>query len=288
MKVFVPANNKGGVGKTSTSALFAEYASKILDKNVLGIDFDPQCNFSQRYLQMDVDPSAPEGWVPPLHPDYDPLEDLDWDGRSSIANIFFGKEVVPYATYIKNFDIAPAHADLLLQAEQVKRQDITEKIHKRLKEFLSLPEVRETYDLVVIDTAPSKGALTRCALKAATHLVIPSKMEDKPVQGVYGMMQLWMAESVERDKDDELKMVGILANMVRKNASLHKQLYEAMVSHETFGKYVLPSIIGDRIAFAESDTANPAPRSILDLPSSNQAKQEALAACELIAERVFS
>lgn len=288
MKVFVTANNKGGVGKTSTSSLFAEYASKVLGKNVLGIDFDPQCNFSQRYLQMEVDPSAPEGWIPPLHPDYDPIEDTEWDGRSSIANIFFGHEVVPYSTYIENFDIAPANADLLLRAEQVKRQDVVEKVHKRLKEFLALPEVQETYDLVVIDTAPSKGALTRCALKAATHLIIPSKMEDKPVQGVYGMMQLWMAESVERDNNDELKMVGILANMFRKNASLHKQIYEAMKSHDTFGKFVLPSVIGDRIAFAESDTANPAPRSILDLPDSDKAKQEAMVACELIAERVFS
>lgn len=290
MKIFVPANNKGGVGKTNTSVLFAEYVSKILKKRVLGVDCDSQCNFSQHYLDMEVDPAQPEGWIPPLHPDFDPMnvdEIEHWDGRSSIANIFYGEDVIPYPTHIENFDIAPAHAHKLLVAEQVRRNEINEKIVSRMKEFLELPEVQELYELVVIDTAPSKGPLTRSAIKAATHMVIPTVMEDKPIQGVYGMMQLWMAESTSRPHGKELKLVGILPNMFR-NTTLHKELYDGLKEHHSLGKFVLDSVIGHRVVFAESDTPNPSPRSIFDLPDSNIAKREALRACELMAERVFS
>ena len=56
--------------------------------------------------------------------------------------------------------------------------------------------MRAAYDAVVIDTAPSKGPLTISVIKAATHIVIPSVMEEQPVQGIYGMLQLWMQESL--------------------------------------------------------------------------------------------
>lgn len=289
MKVFVPANNKGGVGKTTTSALFAEYSSLILNKRVLGIDFDPQCNFSQRYLDMEADPIAPEGWIPPLHPDYDPTseEDADWDGRSTIANIFYGESVIPYPTYIKGFDLAPAHAHKLLTAEQVRRNEIMDKIHNRMKEFIYSPEVQESYDLVVIDTAPSKGPLTVSAIKSASHMLIPTVMEDKPIQGVFGMLQLWMQESTTREPSRKLKLIGILPSMFDSRTSLHNQLYESLLKDETISKYVLRTVIGKRVVFAETDSPSASPKSLFELPNSNQAKQEAIAACEIIAERVF-
>src|SRR4051794_16505053 len=85
MKVIVPTNNKGGVGKTKVSILLAEYLS--LSKKVLVIDFDPQCNFSRRFLKMENDPSSPSGVLPPIHHDYNENDPdcCDWDGRSSIA-----------------------------------------------------------------------------------------------------------------------------------------------------------------------------------------------------------
>ena len=180
MIVFTPANNKGGVGKTGVSAMFAEYCSLILKKKTLAIDLDGQCNFSSRYLPMEVDPSSPEGHIPPIHPDYDPTdpEDEDWDGRSSISDIFYGKPVIPYPTYISDLDVAPANGSRLLSAEHVRKNEVAHKVHDRLNEFLSLPEVKSTYDVVVIDTAPSKGPLTISAVRAATHIVIPSIMEE--------------------------------------------------------------------------------------------------------------
>lgn len=294
MKIFVPANNKGGVGKTATSVLFAEYATKQLKMRVLGIDLDPQCNFSQRYLSMEVDPSSPEGLMPPIHPDFDPTNldplDSEWDGRSSIADIFYGKPIFPYPTYIENLDIAPACGDRLLAAESVRRAELAEKVHKRMQEFLRLPEVEQQYDLAIIDTAPSKGPLTISAIRASTHVIIPTVMEDKPIQGVYGMLQLWMQESFQRPKDLPIELVGILPNMFDQRTTLHNQMYSSLLANKEIGKYVFPDDLklSKRVVFAETDCTGASPRSIFDFPENNLARKEAVAVCEYITKRIFS
>ena len=66
-------------------------------------------------------------------------EDDDWDGRSSIAEIFYGQGVVPYPTYVENLDIAPGHAERLLSAESVRRSEVVDKVHKQLANFLNSP-----------------------------------------------------------------------------------------------------------------------------------------------------
>src|SRR5215204_641381 len=162
MVIIAPANNKGGVGKTKTAYILSEYFAKILKKKTLAIDFDPQCNMSKLLLNMEVDPAFPDGVLPPIHPDYDPNDpdDNNWDGRSSIADIFFGEPIVPYPSRIENLDISPGHAMKLLDTESVRRHEIAEKVHKQLHILLNSQELKNEYDVVVIDTAPSKGPLT--------------------------------------------------------------------------------------------------------------------------------
>jgi chromosome partitioning protein len=288
MIVIVPTNNKGGVGKTKVSILLAEYMSKILKKRVLAIDFDPQCNFSQRFLRMEIDPATPEGMMPPLHPDYDPedCENEDWDGRSSITGIFYDEGVFAYPTYIENLDIIPGHADKLLKVEAVRRNEVKEKVHGRLNVFLNLPDVISAYDVVIVDTAPSKGPLTISAIKAATHIVIPCVMEEQPIQGVYGMLQLWLQESCQRESSNPLKLIGILPNMVRP-INLHKDMLESLKINNNISKYVMPVQLGQRAIFAEVDSECATPRSVFDLPDTNTAKQEALQVCEFIAKEVY-
>ncbi|HVE44189.1 MAG TPA: ParA family protein [Gammaproteobacteria bacterium] len=288
MKVIAFVNNKGGVGKTTCTKLMAEYLSKKKALRTLCIDFDPQCNFSHQYLQMEIDPVAPEGLMPPIHPDYDPMdpEDSGWDGRSSIAEIFYGEGVVPYPTYVDKLDIAPGHAEKLLTAESVRRSEVVEKVHKQLAGFLNSPDVRAAYDVVVIDTSPSKGPLTISVIKAATHIIIPSVMEEQPVQGIYGMLQLWMQESLLREKSAPLKLVGILPNMF-KQTRLHRDILESLQHSDAIGKYVLPVKFSQRIVFAEIDAADSAPRSIFDFPDQHVAKIEAMEVCSQIAERIY-
>ncbi|MEO8400912.1 MAG: ParA family protein [Gammaproteobacteria bacterium] len=289
MKVIAFLNNKGGVGKTTCSRTMAEYLSKVKKKPTLAIDFDPQCNFSHQYLKMEIDPAAPEGLMPPIHPDYfdnDP-EDADWDGRSSISEIFYGQGVVPYPTFIEHLDIAPGHAEKLLAAESVRRSEVVDKVHKQLFNFLSSPDVRATYDSVVIDTAPSKGPLTVSVIKAATHIVIPSVMEEQPVQGIYGMLQLWMQESLARERSRPLKLIGILPNMF-KQTRLHKDILKSLQDNDAIGKYIMPVKLSQRIVFAELDSEEANPHSIFDYQGNHVAKEEALEVCEYIAERIFA
>lgn len=286
MEIIAPVNNKGGVGKTKITTLLAEYLSRFEKKKVLAIDFDPQCNFSQRYLKMDIDPSAPEGLIPPVHPDFEDTEDSEWDGRSSIADIFFGEQIVPYPTHIKNLDIAPANAAKLLAAEAVRKSDVIEKVHNQLFLFLESEDVREEYDVVILDTAPSKGPLTVGAIKAATHILIPSIMETQPIQGIYGMLQLWMQETLLRTDDRPLNLIGILPNMF-KNTTLHNDLLESLLNNAEIGKYVLPMKLGHRIAYAEVDSEEASPRSIFDLPDSHQAKIEVMALCKFVNNKVY-
>ncbi len=288
MKVIAFLNNKGGVGKTTCSRTMAEYLSRVRKIPTLAIDFDPQCNFSHQYLKMEIDPSSPEGLMPPIHPDYnsDDPEDHDWDGRSSIAEIFYGQGVVPYPTYIENLDLAPGHADKLLAAESVRKSEVVEKVHKQLSNFLNSPDVQSAYKAVVIDTAPSKGPLTVSVIKAATHIIIPSVMEEQPVQGIYGMLQLWMQESLARDKIRPLELIGILPNMF-KQTRLHKDILKSLQDNTAMNKYIMPVKLSQRIVFAEIDSEDASPHSIFDFQDSHVAKQEALEVCHYIAERIF-
>jgi chromosome partitioning protein len=287
MKIIVPTNNKGGVGKTKVSVLIAEFFARFQDKRVLAIDFDPQCNFSHHFLNMEIDSAYPDGMMPPLHPDYK-TEDFirdEWDGRSSIADIFYGNGVIPYPTHFPNLDIAPGFASKLLTAEAVRKNEVAEKIHKQLSLFINSVDVREAYDLVVVDTAPSKGPLTISAIKAATHIIIPSLMEELPIQGVYGMLQLWAQESFARPSNHPLELIGILPNMYQQ-INLHKGMLESLKRDESISKYVIPHELGDRVAFAEVDATGAIPNSVFDLPDRNLAKQEALKVCHYIAERI--
>lgn len=287
MNIIVPCSNKGGVGKTCVTAILADYFSKVLNKKTLVIDLDPQCNMSQRVLKMDIDPNNPEGHRPPIHPDYKP-EDTDWDGRSSIADIFLRPQlgVVPYPTLNEHLDIMPAHASDLLAVELCEKNEVLEKIYNRFDAFLKMPDVQSEYDIVVIDTAPSKGPLTRSAMRAATEIIIPSQMEDKPLRGVFGMMQLWVQEKKRRNEGNPLNLIGILPNMYDARTALHTSMYEDLMNNENIAPHLMPCKLSRRISYAENDTENAMPKSIFDLPSSNKARIECNEMCQFVINKL--
>jgi len=287
LKIIVNATNKGGEGKTTTTINLAEYICLVLGKKVLGIDLDPQANFSGRYIAMEYDPAYKSGKIPAIHPDYEPEIDKDWDGRSSIANIFYGEEVIPYPTSIPNLEILPSHSNKLQEAEAVTKNEVLEKVHMQLKRFLAEPSLREEYDFIVIDTPPSKGPLTIAAIKAATHIVIPSQMEQFSIEGIYGMMQLWKQETYSRSADNPITLVGILPNQVR-DINLHEQFYENLIKTEGIKEFVIPHKIKKRAVYTEIlvDEANP--KSVFELPVSHVARKECTKACEYIMRSVLN
>jgi len=286
-KIIVNATHKGGEGKTTNSIMLAEYAALVLKLRTLIIDLDPQANFSGRYAKMEYDPAYKGGKIPPLHPDYEPETDKDWNGRSGIANIFYGEEVIPYPTAITNLELLPAHSMKLQEAEAVTKNEVLEKVHLQLKRFLDLEGVRNNYDVIIIDTPPSKGPLTIAAIKAATHLVIPAQMEQFSIEGIYGMLQLWKQESYSRSKDNQIILVGILPNQIR-DVKIHKEFLADLKAKENTGKFLMPVAIKKRTIYTEILTEEANPKSIFELPASNVARMEYEAACKFIMERVLN
>ncbi len=207
MKILVTVQNKGGVGKTTVCRLISEYLARQ-GKRVLGIDLDSQCNFSRRFLTMDIDSTDPDGIMPPIHPEFED-DDVEWDGRSSSADIYFSGQVLPYPTNINGMQILPGNGSQLRSVELVRAEDVKDKVHDRLQLFLSQKDVQSLYDIVIIDTSPSKGPLTISAIRAATHIIIPTTMEPQTIEGLHGMLQLWRRETKKRKKGDELNIIGI-------------------------------------------------------------------------------
>lgn len=286
-KIVVNATHKGGEGKTTNSIMLAEYSALILKLRTLIIDLDPQANFSGRYIKMEYDPAYKGGKIPPFHPDYEPENDKDWNGISGIANIFYGEEVIPYPTIISNLELLPAHSMKLQEAEAVTKNEVLEKVHLQLKRFLEIKEIKENYDVIIIDTPPSKGPLTIAAIKAATHLVIPAQMEQFSIEGIYGMLQLWKQESYSRPKKNQISLVGILPNQIR-DVKIHNQFLEDLKQKENTGKFVLPFLIKKRTIYTEILTEEANPRSIFDFPAKNVARIEYETACKYIMEKVLN
>jgi chromosome partitioning protein len=286
MRIIAIVNNKGGVGKTTTSRILAEYFSIVKNERVLALDMDPQANFSNRYLKMEIDPYQQEGRIPPLHTSYDPdsLEDREWDGRSSIAGIFFGEMVFPYSTYINTLEIAPSHSSKLLLAEAVTREEVVQKVYDQLSKFFALDDVKNSYDKIIIDTPPSKGPVTISVVRAATDLLIPSIMEPQPIEGIYGMIHLWKSETLRRPENRPLNLVGVLPNSYDRRGIIHKDHYESLKNE--MPDYVLESKIGRRLIYAEADADGAAPPSIFMYPEKNVARQEVLLACQEIEKRM--
>lgn len=286
-KVIVNTTNKGGEGKTTNSIVLAEYSALVMDFKTLLIDLDPQANCSSRYLPLIIDPNNKDEKSPPIHPDYEPEIDKDWDGISSIAGIFYGEEVIPYPTSFKNLEIAPSHSTRLLQAEAVRQKEVKEKVHMQLKKFIKEKAVQESYDVIIIDTPPSKGPLAVAAIKAASHIVVPAQMEYFSMQGIFGILQLWKQETYSRTPDDPIKFVGILPNQV-KNVKLHKDLLNDLKSNPKAAEFIIPHSIKDRIFYTEMLVPGADPKSVFDLPEQNVARKEYELSCKYIMERVFT
>jgi len=283
VQVIAVVQNKGGVGKTTLTRVLAEYFSRK-GRRVLAIDLDAQCNLSRRFLEMEYDQADPDGVLPPLHPLFQEGDDRGWSGRSSSADVYFQGEVYPYPTRIEGLEVLPGHGPRLRQVELVRVGDVREQVHNRLYEFLSLADVRDAYDLALIDTAPAKGPLTISAMRAATHAIIPTTLEPQPIEGLFGMLQLWRQEMHSRDTSrPPLRIAAIQPNLFRRGVALHEGLLDSLRKDTAVASLLSPVILHQRIAFAESDHAQARPKSVFDLAEKDPARLEAIAMCEYVA-----
>lgn len=291
MNVLSIMNHKGGVGKTTLSKLISEWGVRQ-GLRVLGIDMDPQANFSTRFIEMIEEDGRPS--VPPIHPDFDP-DDPDWDelpapppGFWSIAQLFRLGYVEPYPTLYENMMFIPSHrtelTDLLLE---VKKADIEDALVRVLKDVLDDEYYAQLFDLVVVDTPPQVSPITAAAARAATHLLIPTMMHEDSLRGMISMAELWRSENLSRT-DNEVKLVGLLPTLYDRRAADQRANLEELQHHQMLSGYLLPQPMSHMTTYRSSSSTYAEPKSLFDLSEKNRCRQEATVICEEIFRRIMA
>lgn len=289
MKVITTAGNKGGIGKSTIALTLAQYLAERKNMKGAFIDLDPQGNSSSSLIPMTRDPAHPTGYIPLAHPEWDPdhppEDDPHWDGISSIADIFIGRPIYPYATWLKNLQCFPSFASLLEDAQRVLKVDVKEKVINRLKEFTTMLSTHSDFEFIIIDTNPQFGPLTMAGLRAATHGLLPTELEQYGINGTIGMIEAISQEQLRRSKDDSIQIAGILPNQVRRTA-VHTKFLNDLKTIEGSEKWLLPPI-ALRTVYTELVVENAKPNCVFNLPPSDKARKESERWCSYVYERVF-
>lgn len=220
-KIIAIANQKGGVGKTTTTVNLAASLG-VLEKKVLLIDADPQANASSG-LGIDVD--AVE------HGTYQLLE----------HTMRAAEVVVP--TNAPNVDLIPSHIDLVAAEIELIDKDNREYM---LKE--ALRDFDHEYDYILIDCAPSLGLLTLNALTAADSIIIPIQCEYFALEGLGKLLNT--VKSVQKIHNNALDIEGMLLTMYDSRLRLSNQVVEEVQKH--FTDMVFTTIIQRNVRLSEA------------------------------------
>lgn len=220
-KIIAIANQKGGVGKTTTSINLAA-ALGALEKKVLLIDADPQANASSG-LGLDVE-NVEIGTYQILEHSNTPEEAIV---TSSSPNV----------------DVIPAHIDLVaIEIELVDKENREYMLKKALE------TVSEKYDYIIIDCAPSLGLLTLNALTAANSVVIPIQCEYFALEGLGKLLNT--IKSVQKIHNPDLDIEGLLLTMYDSRLRLSNQVVEEVQKH--FNNMVFETVIQRNIKLSEA------------------------------------
>ena len=220
-KTIVIANQKGGVGKTTTAINLAACLG-VLEKKVLLVDADPQANSTSGV-------------------GYDPREIKSGLYECLIDNLSPRDAIVK--TESPNLDLLPAHIDLVGAELELVNQQNREFILKGI-----LEQVKSSYDYIIIDCAPSLGIVTTNALTAANSIIIPIQCEYFALEGLGKLLNT--IKIVQNRLNKELDIEGLLLTMYDTRLRLSNQVVEEVKTH--FQEMVFNTIIQRNVRLSEA------------------------------------